>query len=637
MLSKLEKDYLIDLLEKGQNIPEDFKYKLFPVEHKEYELAYAGKMRKEDLLADDDGSFPVPLQIEKVFNGEEHPTFNDGWKNLMVFGDNLQFLKTIYKNEDLIIKDKIKGKVKLVYIDPPFATSDDFQSKEGAKAYTDKKKGAEFIEYIRKRLILIKEVLADNGSLFVHLDAKKAHYIKVILDEVFDETNFVNEIVWHYPDNFQGNVNGFANNHNVIFWYSKSSHYTANKVTIPLAKATKRDKRIWSSEEKKLVSARDESGNLIYEEFTEKKADDVWDIGQSSTTKKNSSEFIDYPTQKPEELIKRIVLAASNEGDIVMDCFAGSGTVAAVAEKLGRKWILCDIGKLSHYTCQKRMLEIQKSKSLTRKNKKYDKVAKSFITCSLGSYDLKAALDMEFTKYKEFVSGLFNIDLKNYKIGGYCFDGKKDDFPVVIFDYNLYKDSNIDESFITNISTHIANRIKNGRVYIVAPSTRVDFITDYEEIDETRYYFLKIPYQIIKELHQKDFKKFRQPRSKNDINALDESIGFSFNRTPVVHSNITVSEDKVIVTISKFFSEEPRSGKTAVEKTLGDFELLSAIFIDKNYNEKEFIMTDVFFSDEIKYVGSALVIELDKRSVGSKIMLVYADIFGNELTESFAL
>ena len=96
-------------------------------------------------------------------------------------------------------------------------------------------------------------------------------------------------------------------------------------------------------------------------------------------------------------------------------------------------------------------------------------------------------------------------------------------------------------------------------------SNRYDTI-DYEEIDETRYYFLKIPYQIIKELHQKDFKKFRQPRSKNDINALDESIGFSFNRTPVVHSNITVSEDKVIVTISKFSSEEPRSGKTEVEK-----------------------------------------------------------------------
>lgn len=244
MLSKAEKDYLIDLLEKGEKVPTDFKYKLFPVEHKEYELAYAGKMRKEDLLADDDGSFPVPLQVEKIFGGTNHPAYNDGWHNLMVFGDNLQFLKTIYKDEDPIISKKVKGKIKLVYIDPPFATSDDFQSKEGAKAYTDKKKGSEFIEYIRKRLILIREVLSDDGCIFVHLDWKKAHYIKVILDEVFGESNFVNEIVWHYPDNFQGNVKGFANNHNVIFWYAKSSHYTANKVLIPLAKATRRDKRI---------------------------------------------------------------------------------------------------------------------------------------------------------------------------------------------------------------------------------------------------------------------------------------------------------------------------------------------------------------------------------------------------------
>lgn len=637
MLSKAEKDYLIDLLEKGEKVPTDFKYKLFPVEHKEYELAYAGKMRKEDLLADDDGSFPVPLQVEKIFGGTNHPAYNDGWHNLMVFGDNLQFLKTIYKDEDPIISKKVKGKIKLVYIDPPFATSDDFQSKEGAKAYTDKKKGSEFIEYIRKRLILIREVLSDDGCIFVHLDWKKAHYIKVILDEVFGESNFVNEIVWHYPDNFQGNVKGFANNYNVIFWYAKSSHYTANKVLIPLAKATRRDKRIWSAEEKKLVSARDESGKLIYEEFTEKKADDVWDIGQSSTTKKNSSEFIDYPTQKPEELIKRIILAASNEGDIVMDCFAGSGTVAAVAEKLGRKWIICDIGKLSHFTCQKRMLEIHKSKSLTLKNKKYHQRSKSFITCSLGAYDLKAALDLEFNKYKEFVSGLFNIDLKSHKIGGYSFDGKKDDFPVVIFNYNLYEDSNVDDSFIADISTHIKNRLNGGRVYIVSPSTRVDFITDYEEINGTRYYFLKIPYQIIKELHQKDFKKFRQPRSKNDVNALDESIGFSFNRTPIVQSSIAAGDDKVTIKIHMFSSEEPRSGKTTEEKKMSGFELLSAVFLDRNYNGQEFIMTDVFFSDEIKCENETLIIELDKSSVGNRIMVVYTDIFGNDLTESFSL
>ena len=116
MLSKAEKDYLIELIEQGKEIPKDFKYKLFPVEQKEYELAYAGKMRKEDLLADDDGSFPVPLQAEKTFNNGEHADFADGWKNMIVFGDNLQFLKSVYKNEDPIIKDKVKGKVKLIYI-----------------------------------------------------------------------------------------------------------------------------------------------------------------------------------------------------------------------------------------------------------------------------------------------------------------------------------------------------------------------------------------------------------------------------------------------------------------------------------------------------------------------------------------
>lgn len=637
MLSKAEKDYVIELLEKGSAIPEDFRYKLFPVEHREYDLAYAGKMRREDLLADDDGSFPVPLQIEKVFGDPDHPPFDDGWRNMIVFGDNLQFLKTIYKNEDPVIKNTVKGKVKLVYIDPPFATSDDFQSKDGAKAYTDKKKGAEFIEYIRKRLIMIREILADDGTILVHLDWKKAHYIKVILDEVFGESNFINEIVWHYPDNFQGNVKGFANNHNVIFWYSKTSSYTANKVLIPLGKTTKRDKRVWSSEEKKLVSARDESGNLIYEEFTVKKADDVWDIGQSSTTKKNSSEFIDYPTQKPEELLRRIILAASNEGDIVLDCFAGSGTVASVAEKLNRRWILCDIGKLSHFTCQKRILEISHSKDLTKKSGKYKKPARSFMTCSLGAYDLKAALDLEFGKYKEFVSGLFNIDLKDYKIGGYSFDGKKDGNPVVIFNYTRYDGANIDESFISDINKHVGTRLRGSRVYIVSPSTRVDFITDYEEMEDVRYYFLKIPYQIIKELHQKDFKKFRQPRSKSGVNALDESIGFSFNRTPSVESTLSTSDNSIILTISKFSSEEPRSRKTTAEKAMSGFDLLSAVFIDRNYNGSEFIMTNAFFLDDIPREGDSLLLKFEEKSVGEKMMVIYTDIYGNDLTECFTI
>jgi hypothetical protein len=149
MISKDQKDYIIKLLQEGKELPEDFKYQLFPTKQKEYELAYAGKMRKEDILANEDGVFPVPLQVEKVFNGNEYEAFDDDWKNMIVFGDNLQFLKTIYENKDPLIKDKVKGKVKLIYIDPPFATTDEFQNKEGAKAYNDKKKGAEFVEFLR--------------------------------------------------------------------------------------------------------------------------------------------------------------------------------------------------------------------------------------------------------------------------------------------------------------------------------------------------------------------------------------------------------------------------------------------------------------------------------------------------------
>lgn len=224
MLSKAEKDYIIDLLENGENIPEDFKHKLFPIEHKEYELAYAGKMRKEDLLANDDGSFPVPLQIEKVFNGDEHPAFDDEWRNMVVFGDNLQFLKTIYKNEDSVIKDKVRGKVKLIYIDPPFATSDEFKNKEGAKAYNDKKLGAEFIEFIRRRLILAREILADDGSIFVHLDQKMGHYIKIVMDEVFGKNNLKNEIIWFYPSGGD-KTKYFQRKHDIILYYSKTSNY----------------------------------------------------------------------------------------------------------------------------------------------------------------------------------------------------------------------------------------------------------------------------------------------------------------------------------------------------------------------------------------------------------------------------
>lgn len=229
MLSKAEKDYLIELISNGDSIPEDYKQKLFPITQKEYEIVYSGKMRKEDLLANEDGSFPVPLQIEKVFNNNA----DTDWKNLIVFGDNLQFLKTLYKNEDPIIKDKVKGKVKLIYIDPPFATENDFEGTKGQKAYSDKKSGAEFLEFLRRRLILAKELLSDDGSIYVHLDEKRSHYVKVLMDEL--GFVFQREIIWRigWVSGYKTKAKNWIRNHDVILFYTKSSDFNFNKEYIP--------------------------------------------------------------------------------------------------------------------------------------------------------------------------------------------------------------------------------------------------------------------------------------------------------------------------------------------------------------------------------------------------------------------
>ena len=145
-------------------------------------------MRKEDILSDTDEISNVPLQIEKMYNGDEHPSALEDWKNLLIFGDNLQVLKTIYYDKDPIIANKIKGKVKLVYIDPPFGTGDEYDGNKGQSAYSAKRKGADFVEFLRRRLILLREVMADDGVIFVRLDYHFGHYIKVIMDEVLGKT-----------------------------------------------------------------------------------------------------------------------------------------------------------------------------------------------------------------------------------------------------------------------------------------------------------------------------------------------------------------------------------------------------------------------------------------------------------------
>lgn len=635
-MNSYEKEYLLELINNDKPIPQDMKYTLFPELKKEYELVYAGKMRKEDILANEDGTFPLPLQIDRIF-ANEGSSDNDDWKNLIVFGDNLQFLKTIHENRDPLIKDKVKGKVKLIYIDPPFATQDEFQNNEGVKAYNDKKIGAEFLEFLRRRLVIASEILSDDGCIYVHLDQKMGHYVKVILDEIFGKNSYKSEIIWKYFGPTASKSN-YPKKHDTIYFYAKSNEYyfDPNATFIDYdEKAIKRYDKVDSDGRRyKIYYNEDGSSRKAY--MKGGKASEIFEI---PFVQGNSNEREGYPTQKPEELLSRIFKASTKEGDLIMDFFGGSGTSMAVAEKLGRKWITCDIGKLSFFTMQRRLLNIAESKDL-EKNGSYSKNPKPFMTCKLGMYDLKETLSMGWANYREFVSQLFEFNLIENAVNGVPFDGLKRGYPVKIFNFNKYEKTKIDNTFLENLSNSLGISAPK-RVYIVSPATRVLFLADYEEIKGIKYYFLNVPYEMIKELHKEPFVKLRQPKSKSKINEIEEMKGFQFIDKPEVLCKLVKDNENVKFIIDDFISHSNQT------EPMESFTTLSSIYVNYDFNSKFFVMDDFRFWDEIESTKKndsdtwvkkngdkiiQVVWSFKDSTLGENPMFIISDIYGNDFT-----
>jgi hypothetical protein len=226
-LSKTEKEELLRLVEKGEPLPEIWRGRLFPASvrqaesGKEYRLVYDGKMKREEVLAQTPAA---PWQLVRSFCPER--PHGDGWKNLLVWGDNLLALRELLVDQQGPNRFGTRDKIKLICIDPPFATKQDFM-KDKEKAYRDKVLGAQFIEFLRRRLILLRELLSDDGSIFVHLDIKKGHYLKAVLDEVFDETSFQNEIIWKRTT-ARSDSSTFNHIHDNILFYTKSQRFVWN-------------------------------------------------------------------------------------------------------------------------------------------------------------------------------------------------------------------------------------------------------------------------------------------------------------------------------------------------------------------------------------------------------------------------
>lgn len=276
--------------------------------------------------------------------------------------------------------------VDLVYIDPPFASGADYAKKiylrrnpkvaqavkeaeqeldsEELRGFEEKMYGdiwdkERYLNWMYENLMAIKSVMSDNASIYVHLDYHIGHYVKILMDEIFGEQNFQNEIIWHYYNKMQGNINRFASNHDNIFVYHKSPDYFFQPIKEERESKTKQIKRVWDKNSQKLVNAKDERGKVVYIESNEKTVDDVWRLSMLQPADKE--EPVGYPTQKPEALLERIIKASSNEGMTVADFFGGSGVTAVVANRLGRKFIHGDVGVNSTQIVRDRLIKAKAS------------------------------------------------------------------------------------------------------------------------------------------------------------------------------------------------------------------------------------------------------------------------------------
>lgn len=627
-LNKEEIEFITKYLKAGTPLPESYRY-VIPFEvKKEYELTYHGKEREEDILAD---TMAVPLQPVKTFgNG------NGGWTNKLIFGDNLQVLKALRDDPEVYDRNTGRGKIRLIYIDPPFATKQEFRGSKDQKAYQDKIVGAQFLEFLRKRLVFLRELLADDGSIYVHLDEKKGHYIKGILDEIFGENNFQREIIWDISvlSGFKTQAKNWIRGHDTIFFYSKGSSFLLNKISVPHRKEYISRFNKVDEHGKRYFDGRGKRRYLDEVIERGKPLGDVWTDIMSFQQIPTSAERVGFPTQKPEALLERIINASSEPGDLILDTFAGSGTTGAVAEKLGRRWIMVDCGKLAIYTMQKRLLNLREEIGNRGKPLK----PKPFTLYNAGLYDYKMIKALPWDKYREFVLKLFQCRNEKHRIAGVELDGYLGEDSVMVFNYKKHKDVILDRGFIDDLHKLLGGKV-GYKFFIIVPAASVMFFEDYIEKGKTKYFALRIPYSIIDELHRKGFTHIKQPIREADVNDTIDAVGFDFIQIPDVECEYFINKAKkkqmelnesgkeAVINIKKFESNILSKKPLEFENR----ETLSMVMIDYNYYDDIFNFDDVFYAEDLKKNNWEVRFDADR--IDRQIMIIYIDIFGNEKRE----
>ena len=355
------------------------------------------------------------------------------WMNRLIYGDNLLTLQALLAGDPDSGLPSLRGRVDLIYIDPPFDSKADYRTKislpnanfdqkptvieQFAYADTWQEGTISYLKMLYPRLVLMREMLSDKGSIYLHIDWHIDAYVKAIMDDIFGKDNFKDQIIWYYPGGLKAIPHYFPRKHDCIYWYSKSKNYTFNVMrkesednslyhrwikysedgeTITYKNFPRTDRVKFDMYVKRFVSQnkREPKDDDVIYRFEGALIDDVWE--DCPAVFRLLSEKTGYSTQKPETLLTRIIKASSNKGDLVCDFFGGSGTTAAVAEKLERRWITGDIGKPASLIMRKRLI---------------DQDANPFLYQSIGDYQKEAFRNNKLVKrigdLSQIVLGLY--------------------------------------------------------------------------------------------------------------------------------------------------------------------------------------------------------------------------------------
>lgn len=554
-----------------------------------------------------------PAQLCESFGVENPPAepsyskFIRGNSNLLFHGDNKEILSS------LLIAG-FRGKIDLIYIDPPFDSGADYVRKVKLRGEPQKLKGQDYtfleqvqyediwandnyLQFMYERLILMRELLSDKGSIYLHCDWHKGHHLRFLLDEVFGEgkANFRNQIIWRYR-RWPSPGENFQKMHDMIFRYSKSKDVIWNQLlesksesTLKAFGDTKLSTEITERNTvRKIRTSESSSGTAM---------SDVWRIShvQGSASKERESAG-NFPTQKPEALLERIIKASSDEGSIVLDCFCGSGTAAVVAEKLGRRWIMADINKGAIQTTIKRLLNVicEKNGDLVEEN------GYGFTHYRVNNYNATKQIEL-----KKIIVSKYGIQIDRRDL---FFDGLLNGQLVKIIDLNK-------------------------------PLTWLDIQIIKDEIernrrDETRDIVIFCngsEMEIINKLAEE-----KKPINKIIVYDIQQD-GIITNEPAEAEVKIVKKGKKVRVEILDYISPTILArmdiDRTIFDEKIDDFRAqIDCVLIDTNYNGKHFKIVESDRPEKKKDFINAEY-ELILPRVGAKVAVKIVDMLGEEVLE----